>query len=153
MYAFNDLQSLLDVSVKWEKELKDLYEVAELGVKNKKSKELIQFLLTKQTRILDVLKNIDVRKYGQDEFVQFTQENHTEELIPSHEISKNTEPDKIIDLIKKFETKLEEYYSKIADHLVSESQKELFSSLVVLKEAQLEAIDNYMKQHSDNVRS
>ncbi|MDA3810052.1 MAG: hypothetical protein PF518_06915 [Spirochaetaceae bacterium] len=147
MYAYKDLQSLLNISVKWEKGLKDLYEVAELGIKNKDSKDLIQFLLSKQNNILDVIVNIDIHKFGQDEFVKFTPENHTEELIPQHEISKNTEPDKILFLIKSYESKLEEYYKDISDHLVSKSQKELFDSLVTLKHVQLEAIENYMKRH------
>ena len=151
MYFFKDLQSLLDVSVKWEKELKDLYDVAALGVKHSKSKELIQFLLSKQTKILEVLVNIDVHKYGKDEFVQFTPEDHTENLIPQHEFKKTSEPDQIIKLIKTYESRLKGYYSDIADHLVSENQKDLFLSLVTLKNAQLEALDNFIREHINQV--
>lgn len=147
MYVFKDLQSLLDVSVKWEKELKDLYDVAELGVKHPKSKELISFLLGKQTRILEVLTDIDVEKFGEDEFVKYAPENHTEKLIPVHELNKNSEPDEIIRLIKQYESKLRTYYGDIADHLMSEGQKELFQSLVTLKDVQLEALDNFIREH------
>ena len=147
MYAIKDLQTLLDISIKWEKQLKDLYEVAEIGVKNRKSKELIQYLLAKQTSIVEVLTDIDVHKYGQDEFVMYTPENHTEDLIPQHELTSKSEPETIIKLIKSYEVRLEAYYSDIADHLVSDSQKELFQSLVTLKEAQLEALNNFIREH------
>lgn len=147
MYVFKDLQSLLDVSVKWERELKDLYDVAHLGVKHKKSKELIDFLLNKQVRILDVLSHINVEDYGEDEFVKYAPENHTEKLIPIHELNKKSEPYEIIQFIKQYEDKLQGYYRDIADHLISEGQKELFQSLVTLKEVQLEALDNFIREH------
>lgn len=151
MFAFKDLQSLLDISIKWEKQLKDLYDVAEIGIRKEKSKELIQYLLKKQTAILDVLINIDVNKYGRGEFIKFTPEDHTEELIPQHEITGNTEPDRIISLIKTYESRLKHFYMDISDQLVSTNQKELFDSLVTLKEAQLEALDNYIRQHVHKV--
>ena len=147
MYTYKDLQSLLDISVKWEKDLKDLYEVAELGIKNKKSKELVQFLLAKQTSMHEILTNIDVNNFGHDEFIMYTPEDHTEDLIPQHDINSQTEPDEIIGMIRDYEAKLKGYYKDIADHLISDSQKELFISLVTLKDAQLEAIDNYMRNH------
>lgn len=147
MYVFKDLQSLLDMSVKWEKELKDLYDVAELGVKHPKSRELINFLLGKQTKILAVLTDIDVGKYGSDEFVKFAPENHTEKLIPVSELNKNSEPDQIIQLIKRYESRLKDYYRDVADNLVTEGQKELFESLVTLKNIQLEALDNFIREH------
>lgn len=151
MYVYKDLQSLLDVSVKWEKELKDLYDVAQLGVLHKKSKELIQFLLTKQTRILEVLVNIDVNNFGGDEFIKYTPEDHTEKLIPSQDLHKASEPDEIINLIKTYESRLKTYYEDIADHLVSMSQKELFQSLVTLKDVQLEALNNFIREHINQV--
>lgn len=147
MFAFKDLQSLLDISVKWEKELKDLYDVAELGIKSGKSRELVQFLLGKQTKILDILTDLDVNKYGGDEFVKYTPEDHTEKLIPHHEIKRDSEPDEIIRLIKNYEDKLRGYYRDIADNLVSENQKELFQSLVTLKDVQLEALNNFIREH------
>jgi len=151
MYAYKDLQSLLDVSVKWEKELKNFYDVADLGIKHKKSKELIQFLLGKQTKILDVLVNIDVNNFGGDEFIKYTPENHTEMLIPRHELKRSSEPDEIIKMIKNYELRIKEYYADIADHLVSENQKELFQSLVTLKEVQLEALNNFIREHINQV--
>ncbi len=151
MYVYKDLQSLLDVSVNWEKELKDLYDVAQLGIKHKKSKELIEFLLAKQTRILSVLVNLDVHKYGGDEFIKFTPENHTEKLIPQQELTGLSKPDEIIKMIKMYESQLKNYYKEIADHLLSENQRELFQSLVTLKEVQLEALDNFIREHINQV--
>lgn len=151
MYVYKDLQSLLDVSVNWEKELKDLYDVAALGIKHKKSKELIEFLLMKQTKILTVLVELDVHKYGEDEFIKFTPENHTEKLIPQQELKSSSEPDEIIKMIIKYESQLKDYYRDIADHLVSENQKELFQSLVTLKEVQLEALNNFIREHIKRV--
>lgn len=146
MYVFKDLQSLLNVSVKWEKELKDLYDVAALGVRHPKSKELVTWLLEKQEKVLSILSDIDVKRYGKGEFVKYTRENHTEDLIPRRELNRDSSPGEIIEYIREYERGLKDYYREIAGHLVDKGQKELFESLETLKDTQLEALENFIRE-------
>ena len=41
MVTYKNLQDILQLSVAWERKLNDLYDVAQLGLKNEKSRKLV----------------------------------------------------------------------------------------------------------------
>ena len=72
MPAYKELQDILGATLKWEQNMLDLYEVAEIGIKDKDAKNAIAFLKDNHVSHLDVLKNIDVKNYGPTEWVKFS---------------------------------------------------------------------------------
>ncbi|HEB11672.1 MAG TPA: hypothetical protein ENI06_10720 [Spirochaetales bacterium] len=144
MIAYKELQDVLKITVGWEKKLNDLYDVAEIGLRNKESRKIIAFLKEKQIRNLEILKNININDYGRTEWVRYASDYREEDLIPSRNITKDSPPEEIFSHIVEYEEKLKEFYSSIVSLLVTEEQKELFSSLVTFKESQISEIKNLM---------
>ncbi len=147
MLAYKELDDVLKLTIKWEEELKDLYDVALYGIRDTKSKELISFLHKKQTSNLEILEKLDIRDYGPVEWLKFAADYHIEDLIPAHDLTKDSRAEDIFQKINLYESKLKDFYIEIADLLVSERQQELFTSLSVFKNSQIEALSNFMKHH------
>jgi rubrerythrin len=140
------------MTVKWEQEIKDLYDIAAYGVKNEQSKELVSFLKQNQQTHMEVLNNLNLKDYGPIEWVQFAEDNHAEAEIPVQTIGKDTPPLEIFRNVIKYEEKLKDFYAKVSGALVSENQTELFESLAQFKENQVDYISNFIKRnYTDDV--
>jgi dsDNA-binding SOS-regulon protein len=151
MKTFRDLDQIFKMTVKWEQEIKDLYDIAAYGVKNEQSKELVIFLKKNQNAHMEILNNLKLKDYGSIEYVQFSFGLHVADEIPVHTITKETPPLEIFENVLKYEEKLNDFYAKVALELVSESQTELFESLAQFKENQVEYIRNYInRNYSDS---
>ncbi len=150
MRTFRDLDQIFKMTLKWEQEIMDLYEIAAYGLKNEQSKELINCLKKNQHAHLEILNNMDLKDYGSIEFVQFSFGLHVEDEIPVHKISKDTPPLDIFRNVIKYEEKLKDFYTKVSVKLVSDSQTELFESLAQFKENLVEYINNFIKRNYDD---
>jgi rubrerythrin len=142
MFAFKNLKDILKVSVDWEKKLKDLYDVAEFGLSNQKSKEVIIELNKRHVNKLEIMQNLDVEKYGLNEWVRYASDYKEDEIIPKHEIRRESTPEEIFSILIECESRIKGFYSSIAEILITEKQKELFNSLAQFKENQIEEILN-----------
>ena len=145
MIAYKNLQEVLQRTVDWERKLNDLYEVAQIGVKNEESKKLVSFLKERQDANLEVLEGIEVKKYGPSEWIQFAGDYREKELIPNREIHRDSTPEEIFGTILEYEEKLEKFYGKISEHVTSDSQRDLFDSLKRFKEEQTNRIKNFFR--------
>ena len=151
MKTFRDLDQIFKMTVKWEQEIKDLYDIAAYGVKNEQSKDLVDFLKKNQQAHMGILNNLNLKDYGSVEYVQFAKDSHVEDEIPVHTINKDTPPLEIFRNVIKYEEKLKNFYTKIAGALVSENQTELFESLAQSKENQVEYINNFIKRNYTDI--
>ncbi|UCF99996.1 MAG: hypothetical protein JSV89_10770 [Spirochaetaceae bacterium] len=146
MIAFKSLSEILKTTVRWEDKLKDFYDVAEYALKNEKSKITVQMLRDKHVDKLEILKRVDPLRYGKTEWVRYAPSYRDADLIPVGKIRRDAEPGEIFEHLVDFESKLKNIYSSIADNLVSREQKELFESLVLFKEEQIEEIRHLREQ-------
>ncbi len=71
MLSFKKLEDILGTTVKWELQMQDLYDVAEIGLKTKEAKELPAFLKESHVKHLKILQKLEVKKYGPDEWINF----------------------------------------------------------------------------------
>ncbi|RKX74889.1 MAG: hypothetical protein DRP87_15855 [Spirochaetes bacterium] len=143
MISYKELKELLQKAIRWEEKLKDLYDVAELGLKEPKSKEVVKILGNKLKEKLEVSENVDVEKHGRTEWVRFAPDYRDEDLIPKKAITKHTTPEEIFRQLLDFETKLKSYYSAILKNLRTDRQRDLFESLVRFKEEQVAEIKRF----------
>ena len=144
MIAYKNLQDLMNKTVVWERKLADLYDVAEFGVKNEKSKKLISYLKQRQADIVEVIARVDVNLFGPSEWIQFSSDYREEDLIPSKDFKRDSTPDEIFKAILEYQGKLKRFYSDLAKNLNNESQQDLFNSLVQLRDNQIDRIQNFM---------
>jgi len=142
---YRDLQEILNLTVAWEKELKDLYDVAEVALRDERSRKAVALLRDRLVRNLKVLEAVDVEKYGKTEWVRYSLDFRTEELIPKTRLRKDSTPREIFERILECEEKLKDFYSTIRDLLVSREQGELFDSLVAFRVAQIIEIKSSME--------
>lgn len=144
MASYQSLQDLLNRALKWEKELLSFYDVAKIGLGDEKSKNLVTRLEAQQGRNLEILRDIDVEKYGPNEWVRFSIEYHDEQLIPKKSVKRDSKPEEIVTAILDYENKLKKYYETIHNSVVSDSQKELFASLVQFRDRQIEQLHAFL---------
>ena len=142
---YQDLQEILNLTVGWEKELKDLYDVAEVALRDERSRKAIALLRDRLVRNLKVLEAVDVEKYGKTEWVRYSLDFRTEELVPKTRLRKDSTPKEIFERILECEEKLKDFYSTIRDLLVSREQGDLFDSLVAFRVAQIIEIKSSME--------
>jgi len=140
MIAFKDLGEVLKITLKWENKLKDFYDVAEYALKNEKSKKTVQMLREKLVDKLEILKGVNLNSFGKTEWVRYAPSYKDDELIPVGKIRRDAEPAVIFEHLLDCEGKLKSIYSSVADNLISRDQKDLFESLVLFKEEQIEDI-------------
>jgi len=140
MIAFKDLGEVLKITLKWENKLKDFYDVAEYALKNEKSKKTVQMLREKLVDKLEILKGVNLNSFGKTEWVRYAPSYKDDELIPVGKIRRDAEPEVIFEHLLDCEGKLKSIYSSVADNLISRDQKDLFESLVLFKEEQIEDI-------------
>jgi hypothetical protein len=144
---YRDLQDILTLTAGWEKELKDLYDVAEIALRDEKSRKVVALLRDKLVKNLAVLESVDVGKYGKTEWVRYSVDFRTEDLIPKTRLKKDSTPKEIFDQILECEERLKDFYSTIRDLLSSSEQQELFDSLVTFKVGQIIEIKSFMESY------
>jgi rubrerythrin len=147
MLSFKKLEEILGTTVTWEQQMKDLYDVAELGLKTEESKKLLAFLKESHQKHLKVLLHLNVNDYGPDEWIKFTADFGVIHQIPQHQITRDSTAEEIFNKVKSYEESLQSVYQRVSEHTVSESQTELFSSLALMKGNQLSAIKNFMESY------
>lgn len=144
MISFKKLKDILATSVEWEQQMESLYEVAEIGLKEKEAKELLSFLMKNHKRNLNIIKNLDVNDYGPDEWVKFTADFSVLSQIPHHQITGESTAEEIFARVKSYEDSLQSFYKRVSEHTVSGNQTELFESLALMKNIQLDSIKDFM---------
>jgi hypothetical protein len=140
MIAFKNLNEILKTMVGWENKLKDFYDVAEYALQNEKTKETVQALRERHVEKLEILRGVDPATHGKTEWVRYAPSHREADLIPVGKIRRDSEPEEIFEHLLDFESKLKGTYQSIANNLISRTQKELFESLVLFKEEQIEEI-------------
>lgn len=140
MIAFKSLSEILQTMIRWEDKLKDFYDVAEYALQNEESKKTVQTLRERHQNKLQILREVDPSSHGKTEWVRYAPSYRDEDLIPVGRFHRDAEPEEIFEHLLDYEGKLKSIYSSIATNLVSRSQKELFESLVLFKEEQIEEI-------------
>jgi len=147
MLSFKKLEDILEITIKWEMQMSDLYDVAELGLKEKEAKELLFFLKESHQKNLKIIRKLDVNNYGPDEWIKFTADFGVFHQIPQHQITRNSTAEDIFAKVSLYEDSLQSVYKRVSEHTVSESQTELFASLAIMKGNQLSAIGNFMESY------
>ena len=142
---YEDLQEILNLTVGWEKDLKDLYDVAEVALRDERSRKAVALLRDRLVRNLKVLEAVDVQKFGKTEWVRYSLDFRTEDIIPKTRLRKDSPPREVFERILECEEKLRDFYSTIRDLLVSREQGELFDSLVAFQVAQIIEIKSSME--------
>ncbi len=140
MLAYKELQDIIDATLEWERNILDLYEVAEIGIKDEDAKSALAFLKDNHVSHLNVLKHIDVKNFGPTVWVRYSRDYRIDDLIPKKAINRDSSAEEICTLILNYEEKLKTFYRDVADHLNSEKQKDLFESLGLFKENQIQRI-------------
>jgi len=140
MIAFKSLSEILKTMLGWENKLKDFYDVAEYALQNEKSKKAVQTLRERHENKLEILQRVDPASHGKTEWVRYAPSYKEEELIPIGKIHRDAEPEEIFEHLLDYEEKLKNVYASIATSLITRSQKELFESLVLFKEEQIQEI-------------
>jgi hypothetical protein len=144
---YRDLQDILNLTVGWERDLKDLYDVAEVAFRDEKSKKVVALLRDKLVKNLQVLESVDVENFGKTEWVRYSVDFRTDDLIPKTKFKKDSTPKEIFERILECEEKVKDFDSTIRDLLVSSKQQELLDSLVTFKVGQIIDIKNYMETY------
>ena len=134
----------MDLTIKWEKKLKDFYDVAEFALRNDESKRVVALLRENLVTRLEIIKNINLNDYGKNEWVQYAPDYKDDELIPIKTISRDADPKDIFTQILEYEKKLQSFYEAIAKKLVVAKQKELFESLALFKDEQIFEINKFL---------
>lgn len=140
MLAFRELKDILNRTIGWERELDDLLDVAAFGLKQPESKTLVENLKKRQEEILEVLTGIKIENFGPAAWVKFSGDLKREELIPKKRINRDSPPDEILAYVREYEEALRDFYTRVADIITTESQRDLFRSLAQLKTYQIERL-------------
>ncbi len=145
MIAFKDLKDILKITLKWERKLKDFYDVAEIALSNEESRHAVALLRSKLLEKLEILEGIDLNNYGKTEWVRYAPDYKSDELIPVGIIQRNSTPEEIFSHLLGYDQKLKGIYASISANLISRTQKELFESLADFKNEQIEEITGIME--------
>ena len=136
MIAFKDLKEVLRITLEWEANLKDFYDVAEFALKSEAAKNAVRLLRDRLQEKLTVLKGVKTEDYGKTEWIRFTLDYKMQDLIPRGTIDRSASAADIFAHLIDYEDKLASIYGRIAETLVSRGHKELFESLARFKNEQ-----------------
>lgn len=139
-----DLKAILELTLSWEKRLCDFYDVAHLALNDQESRRIVLLLQEKVKANIQVLKDIDIRKYGKTEWIKQLPGYKADDLLDIQDIKRNSSAKVILQQILGFEKKLQNFYAQLADRVVSEDLKDLFQSLSRLKENQQKQFKRFM---------
>ncbi len=145
MVVFQDLKSLLKIIIRWENKLKDFYDVAEIALRSKESKNVIVLLRKNHVNNLQIIQDTHLKDYGKNEIIRNVPDYHDRELIPIGKIKRDSSPKDIVKYILEYEEKLREFYAKISENIITRNQKDLFDSLVTFKKRQIFEIKQFIE--------
>jgi hypothetical protein len=134
MIAYKNLKEILGITLRWEQDLKDFYDVAEYALKSEASKKVVRLLRAKLEEKLAVLRGVKAEEFGKSEWIRFSLDYQPEEIAPK--LGRDAEAGQIFRHLQDFLGKLAGGYARIAETLVSRGQKELFESLARFKDEQ-----------------
>ena len=137
MVVFHDLKGLLKLIIKWEKDLKDFYDVAEIALRNERSRDVLSLLMENHQMNLKVINDIQIENFGINEWVKYAPDHKIKDLIPIRKITRESTPIEIVTHILDYENKIKGFYLSISEKIVSRNEKELFDSFVTFKENQI----------------
>ena len=147
MIAFKNVAEILDKSLTWEQELKDLYDVAEFAMKSDESRKTVALLRDNLEKKLAVLKKVDPADHGSAEWVRYAADYNDKDLINAESITRDSAPEEILSHIVTYQERLRDFYGRIAENLVSRDQRELFESLAAFKSEQIEEFGLIMSRN------
>lgn len=131
----------------WERKLKDFYDVAEVALQKDSSKETVKLLKGKLLQKLQILEGIKIERFGKTEWIRYVSDLKDEDIIPKGRIRRDSSPVEIFTHLLDYHVRLKRVYGAISDSLITRNQKELFESLALFKEEQIQEIkrlkDNY----------
>ncbi|MFW6137725.1 MAG: hypothetical protein ACOC7U_00995 [Spirochaetota bacterium] len=145
--SYRDLKEILNISINWERKLKDFYDVAEVALRDDRSEKVVAILRRKLVQNLKILEGIHPQDYGKVEWVKFPLEYHEKELIPIQRIRRDSSPGEIFEQILEYEIKMRDFYSDISKNIAPGEQKDLFDSLVSFKIRQIIELKKYMEDY------
>ncbi len=142
--AIYSLEEILDLIKRWEKGLLYFYRLLYRGLKNPRSKKIVQMLRKQQGTTVHFLEHIDLNDYKHAEFIKNIPDFHKDDIIPHFVITPEAKPEDIFERILNFEEKLKDYYGHLKDVAVFQKSKELFEMLIQFKLGQIKEIKSYM---------
>ncbi len=145
MVSFKDLQTLLDIIIDWENKLTDFYDVAEIALREKESKKTLAFLRENHVNNLKIISDIHIEEYGKDEWIKYAPDYRVKDLIPIGKIKRDSSPKEIFKNILEYEEKIKAFYFSISEKIISRETKELFDSLVKLKDKQVFILKSFLE--------
>ena len=144
------IQKLSDIyarTLQWEKGLSDLYDVAEVGLERPESIDLVRRLHRDHDEKRRILESVDPDAFGPSEWVAFGPGTGHEEMVPNHQMARDRGPQRVLEIVLRFEQRLEEFYAELRDVVVSHGHRELFESLATFKHNQAERIRRLMREY------
>ncbi len=147
MASFKNLEELIKKATSWERQLKDLYDVAELGLRDKESKKAASLLRDKLADKLEVLENVDVNKFGKSQWIKYIPDYQEKDIVPKKAITKDSTPEEIFNQLIRFEERMKDFYERVFEALQTESHKDLLSSLVTFKAEQVNELRRHVKNY------
>ena len=147
MIAFKSLEDVLKITLRWERKLKDFYDVAEIALQREESKKIIALLRSKLTEKLAVLEQVRPEQYGKTAWIRYLADYDESELIGIDAIKRSASPQELFDHLISYERRLRDFYSGVAEKLTNQAQKELFESLARFKSEQIDELTRLMKVH------
>ena len=145
MVSFKDLKTLLEIIIDWENKLTDFYDVAEIALREKESKKIIAYLRENHVNNLKIIRDINLEEYGKDEWVKYAPDYRVKDLIPIGKIKRDSSPKEIFKNILEYEEKIKAFYFSISEKIISREAKELFDSLVKLKDKQVFILKSFLE--------
>ena len=147
MAIFQDLKTLMNKIIEWENGLTDFYDVAEIALKKKESKEILVLLRQNHVNNLKIIKNTRIEDYGKDEWIRYAPDYKLKELIPIGKIKRESSPKEIITHILDYEEKIKGFYFSVSEIIITRDGKELFDSLVNFKVRQILELKALLEYH------
>ena len=106
MIAFRDVKEIVKITVKWERKLKDFYDVVEVAVLREGSKQTVVMLRARLLEKLEILEGIDLNAFGNTEWIRYLPDVKENELIPVTGIRRESAPNEVFEHLLAYEEKL-----------------------------------------------
>ncbi len=137
MTRFQDLKELLAHVIEKEGDLTRYYDIADSIVTNHKCRAILEMLRDNHERNLQVIREIDVRDFGGDEWTRCIPDIDLKYLLPDGELTPDSSVEEISRHILDFETGMRDFYAAVSKEIISSEGRDLFESLVRFKERQI----------------
>ena len=137
MRAFQDLNDILEEVIEQEEKFTGFFNAALEIVQDEHCRQMLTLLRENHVMNLQILREIKVKDYGNDEWLRNIPSCTIAEIDQVKEISDESSMDDISRIILHFEQKMKDFYSCLAEEIVTLNEKELFESLVRFKEKQI----------------